>query len=135
MPEKCEKISLNAQFAIFQMEGICMHQHIVNLLDQQHKSIPNPGLQFLANDGQQEEVDDDYDDDNKLPENVAAFDLVRKLAIEKLSAMVSALHQADVSQENYEMCKTLVHTLNKYPKNEKDRKQTDAAIKVKCFFS
>ena len=68
-----------------------MHQHIVNLLDQQHKAIPNPSLQFLRNEeDEQEEAEDNND---SLPENVLAFDVMRKLAIEKLSAMVASLHQ------------------------------------------
>ena len=38
--------------------------------------------------------------------------------------------QAEASLENYEKCKTIVHTLNKYPKNEKERRQTEADLKV-----
>ena len=66
---------------------MCEHQHIITMLDPQQTQIdPSSSNQVKTN------VNSNADCDR---EQSRAFEAVRKLAIEKLSAMVASLHQVD----------------------------------------
>ena len=66
---------------------MCEHQHIITMLDPQQTRIdPSPSNQVKTN------VNSNSDCDR---EQSRAFEAVRKLAIEKLSAMVASLHQVE----------------------------------------
>ena len=66
---------------------MCEHQHIITMLDPQQTRIdPSSSNQVKTN------VNSNADCDR---EQSRAFEAVRKLAIEKLSAMVASLHQVE----------------------------------------
>ena len=66
---------------------MCEHQHIITMLDPQQTQIdPSSSNQVKTN------VNSNADCDG---EQSRAFEAVRKLAIEKLSAMVASLHQVE----------------------------------------
>ena len=64
---------------------MCEHQHIITMLDPQQTRIDPPSSNQVKTN-----VNSNSDCDR---EQSRAFEAVRKLAIEKLSAMVASLHQ------------------------------------------
>ena len=66
---------------------MCEHQHIITMLDPKQTQIdPSSSNQVKTNVNSNANCD---------REQSRAFEAVRKLAIEKLSAMVASLHQVD----------------------------------------
>ena len=66
---------------------MCEHQHIITMLDPQQTRIDPPSSNQVKTN-----VNSNADCDR---EQSRAFEAVRKLAIEKLSAMVASLHQVE----------------------------------------